>query len=162
MNEIRGCMFSPCRRYRYSLWRDADGFGQGFCMFIGLNPSTADEFKNDPTIRRCIRFAKEWGYARLLMTNLFGFRATDPGDMRLEADPVGPDNDGVLLVSASKANLIVAAWGAEGAYRQRGQWAIASLPPMMCLGLTKDGHPRHPLYCRAGLQPVPFRREATT
>ena len=80
-------------------------------LFVGLNPSTADETNDDPTIRRCIAFAREWGYARLHMANLFAFRATEPRDMMNASDPIGPENDKHLLTLANDSILTVAAWG---------------------------------------------------
>ena len=123
-------------------------------MFVGLNPSTADEHKDDPTIRRCIAFAKAWGYDGLCMTNLFAYRATDPKEMMLAADPIGPQNDQVLTERASKAAVVVAAWGAKGDFQGRAAWARAMLPNLHYLRLTKDGHPGHPLYLPKSLVPV--------
>lgn len=125
-------------------------------MFVGLNPSTADETQDDPTIRRCIAFAKSWGYAGLCMTNLFAFRATDPKDMMVAADPVGPENDGYLLALAGDTGVIVAAWGANGTHLGRDADVCKLLPVLHCLALTKDGHPGHPLYLRKTLTPVPM------
>lgn len=157
VQECGPCVFSACGKYRYSLWREGFALGTKYCLFIGLNPSTADETTNDPTIRRCIRFAKDWGYNALCMTNLFAFRATEPSDMMAQDDPVGPDNDSILLNLASRAGRVVAAWGVHGSYRERDQWAISNIDRQMtCLGLTKDGHPRHPLYVRANQEPMAF------
>ena len=100
----RQTIFSPCRRYRYTLWRAWDMFNPGYVMFIGLNPSTADEVQDDPTIRRCIGYAKEWGYGAFCMTNIFAFRATDPRVMKAQADPVGPENDKWLTECAKGAD----------------------------------------------------------
>lgn len=151
----RQTIFSPCRTYRYALWREWIG-GQGYAMFVGLNPSTADETTDDPTIRRCIAFAKAWGYAGLCMTNLFAFRATDPVDMKAAADPVGPENDKHLLDLAAGAGVIVAAWGANGTHQGRAAEVRKLLPALHCLSLTKDGHPGHPLYLRKTLTPIPL------
>ena len=151
----RQTVFSPCRAYRYTLWREWFG-GEGYAMFVGLNPSTADETKDDPTIRRCIAFAKAWGYSGLCMTNLFAFRATDPKDMKATADPVGPENDTHLLALAERACVIVAAWGANGTHKGRDTEVRRLLPPLYCLALTKDGHPGHPLYLKKTLIPVPM------
>jgi hypothetical protein len=110
-------------------------------------PSTADETADDPTIRRCIGFAKRWGYGGLVMLNLFAFRATDPRDMRAAADPIGPDNDWHL--THSPAALIVAAWGAGGTFMDRDRAVRAILGDrLMALGHTNHGQPRHPLYVR--------------
>lgn len=125
-------------------------------MFIGLNPSTADETQDDPTIRRCIAFAKAWGYAALCMTNLFAFRATDPKDMMAATDPVGEDNDAHLLAMAEKAGVIVAAWGVNGTYKGRDAKVRKLIPMLHCLSLTKHNHPAHPLYLPKTLTPMPL------
>lgn len=150
---MRQTIFSPCRTYRYALWREWIG-GDGYVMFVGLNPSTADETQDDPTIRRCIAFAKAWGYAGLCMTNLFAFRATDPKDMRAAAEPIGPANDEHLRTLADGAGVIVAAWGANGTHLGRDVAVRKMLPALHCLALTKGGHPGHPLYLRKTLTPV--------
>jgi hypothetical protein len=151
----RETILSPCRTYRYALWREWIG-GEGYAMFVGLNPSTADETQDDPTIRRCIAFAKAWGYGGLCMTNLFAYRATKPKDMKAAADPVGQDNDAHLLTLAAEAGVIVAAWGANGTYRGRDIAVRELLPSLHCLQLTKDGHPGHPLYLLKTLVPIPM------
>lgn len=140
--------FSLCRRYRYELWRRwSDG---PHAMFIGLNPSTADETQDDPTIRRCIGFAKDWGFSALCMTNLFAFRATDPAVMKKEANPFGEDNQHHLLRCASGAGIIIAARGVHGTHANGDlvvrDWLSKAGLTLQCLGLSKDGHPRHPLY----------------
>lgn len=147
----RSATFSACRTYRYALWRR---WGRGdYVMFIGLNPSTADEINDDPTIRRCIGFARAWGYGALCMANLFAFRATQPADMKRAADPVGAENDHVLRQLADQAGVVVAAWGAHGTYKGRDQSVRLLVPDLHYLRLTKDGHPGHPLYLPADLKP---------
>lgn len=147
----RSATLSACRTYRYALWRR---WGRGdYAMFIGLNPSTADETNDDPTIRRCIGFARAWGYDALCMANLFAFRATQPADMKKAADPVGPENDQALLYLAAGAGIVVAAWGAHGTFKGRDQSVRRLLPGLHYLRLTKDGHPGHPLYLPADLKP---------
>jgi hypothetical protein len=128
--------FSADRRYRYTLWRtglqderelfvtasntmNRDGRAKQFVQFIGLNPSTADETNDDPTLRKCMKFAQRWGYGALCMTNLFAFRATEPTVMKGESDPVGPDNDQWLSEIAGKAGMILVAWGKDGDHMQR-------------------------------------------
>lgn len=148
-------IFSPDRVYRYTLWREWIG-GEGFAMFVGLNPSTADETQDDPTIRRCISFSKAWGYSGMCMTNLFAFRATNPKDMMLASDPIGPDNDYYLQALAAHAGVIVAAWGVGGTHKFRDISVRKMLRDMHFLALTKDGHPRHPLYLRKTLTPIPW------
>lgn len=150
-------ILSPCRIYRYTLWRDWTDLltpATGYAMFIGLNPSTADETNDDPTIRRCVAFAKAWGYDSLCMTNLFAYRATDPADMMRAAEPVGPENDRLLREMAASAGVVVAAWGTLGVYRNRASDVRRMLPHLSCLRLTKDGHPGHPLYLPQTLRPV--------
>ena len=160
----RSAEFSPCRRYRYVLWRNWGDLitpTKGYVMFIGLNPSTADETNDDPTVRRCIAYAKAWGYSALCMTNIFAFRATDPKDMMLAhlIDPVGPENDAWLLAMANDAALVVAAWGVHGSFQDRGGYVRRFLPKLHCLRLTKDGHPGHPLYLPKTLRPVEIGKE---
>jgi hypothetical protein len=125
-------------------------------MFVGLNPSTADETLDDPTIRRCIGFAKDWGYSGLCMTNLFAFRATDPAKMLAAQDPVGPDNDKVLQELAQNAGVVVAAWGTHGAHLKRDAHVRSLLTRLHCLRLTKAGFPGHPLYLPKNLTPQPY------
>ena len=145
-------VFSPCRTWRYELRRVWDE-SLPFVAFVGLNPSTADETTDDPTIRRCIAFAKRWGYGGLVMVNLFAFRATDPRDMRAAPSPIGPDNDATLRRVAAEAQLVVAAWGTGGRYFNRDFRVRRLLGPLMALGFTKEGAPRHPLYVRADVEP---------
>ena len=148
----RGAQFSPCRNYRYSLWRR---WGDGpYAMFVGLNPSTADETVDDPTIRRCIAFARSWGYDALCMTNLFAFRATKPEDMLAQADPIGSENDLYLTTLSAGAGVVVAAWGVHGVHQKRNDAVRLLLPKLHYLRLTKEGHPGHPLYLPALLLPV--------
>lgn len=150
-----GAIFSPDRTYRYMLWRQWDA-SLPKCTFIGLNPSTADERVDDPTIRRCIRFARDWGYGRMQMLNIFAYRATDPLVMRLAEDPVGPDNDQWLAKAATVSAMNVAAWGIHGKYRDRQRYVglLLSGLDIYCLGTTRSGCPRHPLYMRAATQPT--------
>lgn len=152
-------VFSPDRVYRYMLWRT---WGAGPTVtFIGLNPSTADETVDDPTIRRCIGYAKAWGYGGLIMANLFALRATDPRVMLAHPEPVGPANDDALRDCVARSELVVAAWGADGAHRRRSSAVRAMLGGQLhALGLTKNGEPKHPLYLRADLEPFPLTVEA--
>jgi len=152
-----GAAFSTDRVYRYRLWRHLGG-GMGRAVFVGLNPSTADECVNDSTVARGIGFAQVWGYGSLEMLNIFAFRAKDPRKMYAAADPIGPMNDEAILKTARDAALVVAAWGTRGAYRGRGEEVRRLLDgvPLHHLGLTKDGHPRHPLYLRGDTKPRPW------
>lgn len=149
--------FSPCRTWRYCLTRDvAPLTGDGTCAFVGLNPSIADETTDDPTIRRCIRFARDWGYARLKMVNLYALRSTDPRALKTASDPVGPENDHVLSLVFGGADLVIAAWGVNADSERVAKVLAWPIRPHLCLGLTKDGAPRHPLYVRANAVPVVF------
>lgn len=142
---IRGAELSKCRTYRYCLWRRW-AWGGEQVMFIGLNPSTADHTQDDPTIRRCIWFAKSWGFSGLVMTNVFAFRTTVPAELDFTADIVGPSNDEVLAEQKDKVSLIVAAWGAHCPKEREEEVCRVIGSTIHCLGVTKDGRPRHPLY----------------
>jgi hypothetical protein len=148
--------FSPCRRYRYALWRSWDS-ARPRVLFIGLNPSTADERSDDPTLRRCMRFARDWGYGGMCTGNLFAFRATEPKAMLSAADPVGPKNDAWLRRLADEAALVVAAWGNHGAYRSRSTVVRGLLGELHCLAVNQSGEPAHPLYQPAHRRPRPFQ-----
>lgn len=147
--------FSPDRAHRYALTR-AWGHGPQV-TFVLLNPSTADESSDDPTIRRCIRFARDWGYAGLELVNLYAFRATKPKDLWKAVDPIGPENDLHLAEAARRSEILVAAWGSNA--KQARVDEVLSLPGfdnLTCLHVTKRGHPGHPLYLRSELQPRPW------
>lgn len=153
-------IFSPCRRYRYMLTRQWDATLPYVC-FIGLNPSTADENLDDPTIRRCIAFAKRWGYGGIIMINLFAYRATDPRDMKKQLYPHGSENNRWIKEAGKEANLMIACWGTHGVYRERGaqvkrmlQAYFGDMIRLCHLGLTKDGYPKHPLYLKGDLVPI--------
>lgn len=144
---------SKCRRYRYALWRTWDE-SKPLVLFVGLNPSTADETTDDATLTRCINFAKSWGYGGVCMANLFAFRATLPTDMKTAKDPVGKDNDKWLKKLANDAGIVVAAWGNDGAYLNRSTHVKILLPYMNYLKMNKSGEPAHPLYLPAKLTPT--------
>jgi hypothetical protein len=147
--------------WRYSLTREVALTGDGMVTFVGLNPSTADENADDPTIRRCVRFARDWGFATLKMVNLYAYRSTDPRNLRLCApsDAIGPENDHVLSIVFGGSDLIVAAWGVRAGPERVAEVMGWPIRPSVCLGLTKDGHPRHPLYVPAAARPVAFTPE---
>lgn len=151
-----GALFSPCRRWRYLLWRRWDP-DKDVCAFIGLNPSTADEMTDDPTVRRCIRYAKDWGYGSLWMLNAYAFRATDPKVMKAQgANALGPRNNEYIAAATRYAKVIVAAWGAHcDSEREVDIWRLVTGAgkTLSALGWTKDGHPKHPLYLPASLTP---------
>ena len=144
---------SRCRQYRYALWRTWDD-SKPYVMFIGLNPSTADETVDDPTLIRCMNFTKSWGYGGVCMANLFAYRATDPADMKAAENPIGSQNNKWLKALAEDAGLIVAAWGNDGSYLGRSEQVKKRLPDMQCLKMNKSGEPAHPLYQRADVVPV--------
>ncbi|MFD0859325.1 DUF1643 domain-containing protein [Roseovarius aquimarinus] len=152
-------VYSDCERYRYALtriWEEA----LGRIHFIMLNPSTATEMQNDPTVERCERRARALGYGAFRVSNIFAWRDTDPRKMRAAADPVGPANDAAILEGCAWAERNVAAWGTHGAHLDRGAEVLALLQgagaPLHHLGLTREGHPRHPLYVAYAHQPEPW------
>jgi len=152
-------VYSDCERYRYSLTRVWDPAGDK-ALFVMLNPSTATEVQNDPTVERCERRARTLGFGAFRVTNIFAWRDTDPRLMRAAADPVGPENDAAILEGAAWADRIIAAWGTHGAHLARGPEVERLLRqtgmPLFTLGLTKEGHPKHPLYIGYAKQPEPW------
>jgi hypothetical protein len=156
--EFNRAEFSNCRNWRYTLFRRWNfNTDAKYCMFIGLNPSTADEVTQDPTVTRCCQYAQDWGFDGLCMTNIFAYRATDPKVMKQQDDPVGVDNDKWLIKCGKSADLVVAAWGTHGAYRNRGVEVMELFDKyqinLHALKLTQDGHPGHPLYLKSSLKP---------
>ena len=146
---------SPCRNYRYALWRKWDA-AKPDAMIIGLNPSTADETDDDPTVTRCIAYARSWGYGGLCIGNLFAFRATEPADLLLVVDPIGPENNEWLIKLARHAGVVVAAWGNHGSHSGRSEQIIQLIPALHYLKINKTGEPAHPLYLKADLRPKPL------
>lgn len=187
----KGADISACGRYRWRLWREwrlhpapaqwdmwadengkpvVDGAGTPIlepkaCIFVMLNPSTADGEEDDPTIRRCVAFAKAWGYDRLEVLNLFAYRATDPQALLAlnhDDDPVGVHNSRAfnqVLIYGHPVGTIICAWGVHGAHLGQDETVLGWMEdrPRYALGLTKDGHPKHPLYLRADAKPARFR-----
>jgi len=149
-------LYSDCESYRYALTRTWDEGGKRV-LFVMLNPSTATEVQNDPTVERCERRARHLGFGAFRVTNIFAWRATDPRDMKAAIDPVGPENDPTLLSGAEWADQIIAAWGTHGAHLGRGSMVAKLLRqknvPLYHLGLSKHGHPKHPLYLPYTQQP---------
>lgn len=151
--------YSPCERYRYALTRvwtpDA-----GKIAFVMLNPSTATEVQNDPTVERCERRARALGYGAFRVTNIFAWRATDPKVMRAAPDPIGPANDAAIRDAALWGDVVLCAWGTHGAFMERGAKVAALLretgKPLLHLGLSKAGHPKHPLYIAYAQKPEPW------
>jgi len=146
--------------YRYSLTRVwSDRFPR--IGLIMLNPSTADATKDDPTIRRCINFAKSWGYGGIEVGNLFAYRATHQLVLRRVVDPVGRENDCYLLQMQQSVEKIVVAWGNYGSWQQRDKSVLRLLSQdrvLHCLGITLQGQPRHPLYVRSDTALIPYQR----
>jgi len=151
-----GATFSRDRRYRYRLWRRWDR-GRPVVAFVMLNPSTADARRDDPTIRRCVGFAQRWGYGGIEVVNLYAYRATDPRALRTVRDPVGPGNRRHMRRALRRAALVVLAWGAN-AHGDR----LTGVGQAHCLGLTRAGQPRHPLYLRRDVRPEPYGVASTT
>jgi len=188
----KGAHVSNCGTYRYCLWREwrlhpepaiwhmwedddgnpvVDGAGQQIgeplaCVFVMLNPSTADGDVDDPTIRRCVAFAKRFGFDRLEVVNLFAYRATKPSDMFDAApnlDVIGWENQNHVNRALDGAGMIICAWGAHGGFAGQdetmlgwidvGNWRDA---PVVALGTTKEGHPRHPLYLKSDSSHTPY------
>jgi hypothetical protein len=151
--------YSDCELYRYTLTRVWDP-GGARALFIMLNPSTATEVQNDPTVERCERRARTLGFGAFRVLNIFAWRATDPRDMRAAPDPVGPENDRAIVDSLDWADRVICAWGTHGKHLGRGPEVERLLREAGArpyhLGLSKEGHPKHPLYIGYTVQPVPW------
>jgi hypothetical protein len=159
MNE---CTFSKCQKYRYTLDHDEGDLltpCRDYIAWIGLNPSIADEDQLDPTLRRILSFTKRWGFHRFVMLNLFAVVSTDPKTMLAHPEPVGPLNDEHLLKSCAGASAVVCCWGDHGDHQGRAQRVLDLLRgvDLSCLGQTKGGLPRHPLYLPADTARQRFR-----
>lgn len=147
----KSAIISECQQYRYQLIRQWD-LEKPLVLFIGLNPSTADAELDDPTIRRCIGFAKREGFGGLIMANLFAYRATSPTDMKNSQNPIGNLNDDWLNKSINECKAVIACWGSHGNHLDR-HIAVSNLlksysptTPILCFGKTKERQPKHPLY----------------
>jgi hypothetical protein len=151
--------------YRYRLTRRWGSRSDPCVCWVMLNPSTADAVEDDPTIRRCIRFSEAWGFGSLIVVNLFAFRSTDPDLLPSVEDPIGPRNDHAIRLAALEANRCIAAWGTKGGHRHRNADVIRlvtddCLEDMHALTITKDGHPKHPLYVKGDTVPTLYRPAA--
>lgn len=153
-------IYSDCEAYRYRLtrrWSDGE-----MLNFIMLNPSVADEMRNDPTVERCERRARQLGFGAFVVTNIFAWRDTDPFAMRRAKAPVGPENNTVLVEATRDSSQIIAAWGTHGKHRERGSEVADMLRSegvlLHHLGLSKEGHPRHPLYVPYAQRPMLWER----
>lgn len=154
---MRLAAFSPDRKYRYALWRIWDS-DKPMCMFIGLNPSKADEHIDDPTVRRCMSFAHDWDYGSLCMMNLFAFVSTDPHAL-CGNDAIGLENDDWLAGQSAYAGIVVASWGNFKVARERAKVVREMIPILYCLGTTKEGQPKHPLYLLRETKPEKYIKE---
>lgn len=156
--EASGAIFDNSQKYRYLLWRSWNSDAPRI-TFIMLNPSTANEFENDPTIRRCINFAKHWGFGSLGVVNLFAYRATNPNEIYDVTEPVGEENDTYLLQELKQTELVILAWGTKGAYLNRDKEVLQLLSSfdLYAIDVSKEGHPKHPLYLRADSTPAKYQ-----
>lgn len=146
-------------KYRYFLERKTVSNCKDFVNFILLNPSTADENIDDPTIRSCLRITKNLGYQGMWVTNLFAFRATHPADLKKELDSIGSENNAYIKKYAKRSKLIIAAWGNHGSFLNRDKAVIkmlSSIKPLYCLGITTLGNPKHPLYVKRNTKLLKF------
>lgn len=165
---LKTAQISDCGRFRYRLGRDWSGvFGQRpssprVLLFVMLNPSTADDVEDDQTIRKCIAYAKAHDFNAISVVNLYAFRATEPGDLKIAGWPVGPANDENIMSEAMKSAGICLAWGVFASRTPRAGQVIKLLQraapdtPLQCLDVSKDGHPKHPLYLSGALRLKPF------
>ena len=158
---MNACDFSPDRTYRYVLHHNCSNrldANPKRIAWIGLNPSTADELALDPTLEAVRRYSIRWGFAEIVMLNLFAYRATYPHELKRAPDSIGPDNDRYLLQEVQAANLVIACWGNHGSFLRRDEQVLSLLAGVAfkCLSKNKDGSPHHPLYLRPDIQPQPF------
>jgi hypothetical protein len=163
-DALSGAVFDGSGKFRYSLWRRWDGELPRLC-FIMLNPSTADDVYNDPTIARCVSFARRWQFGSLDVVNVFAYRATDSSRLSRVKDPVGPLNDEYILKAAASSDQIVLAWGNIARLDDRHAEVLDLLPEcsnLYCFGTTKLGQPRHPLYVRNEAPLLRFIRRVPT
>lgn len=154
-------LFSKDLRYRYRLGRTwAEPNAKGLVLWVMLNPSTADEDLDDPTIRRCITFSKTWGYAGLMVGNVYGYRATMPSTLWNVYDPIGPENDRHLSNMAARASRIIVGWGnnADADRAEKVLKLLSAWGDVYCLGVNESGTPRHPLYIPVKTVPMLLRR----
>lgn len=167
MRPDHRAVFSPDGRYRYTLYRFLSVLDMDRqCVFVMLNPSTADDEVNDPTVRRCVGFARAWGFGSLRVLNLFALRSTDPAALYTADDPVGPENDAYIESLCRRSDwggrelLVVCAWGNHGQLQGRGEAVRRLLLDVGAdphiLEMTSVGQPRHPLYLPKILEPRPW------
>lgn len=158
----KSAKISDCGKFRYILKRQWNN-DKPHILFIMLNPSTADAKHDDPTLRRCMNFAAKWGYGGIEVVNLFAFRATLPRELLSAEDAVGPENDDHIREALGDTPDVLCAWGVDGAINDRDKAVLEILKAtdpndrlILCLEKTKNGHPKHPLYCAGNLKPIRF------
>ena len=150
-----GAKFSKCRKYRYTLWRTWDT-SKPKIMFLGLNPSTADETNNDPTVTRCINYANSWGYGGMFMMNIFAFRTTYPVELKKTSNPIGKDNNRWIKKVSLSVDKSIGAWGNDGMFLHRSTDIKKIVKNLYCLKINSSGEPSHPLYLKATLKPIKY------
>ena len=156
--------FSDDRKYRYLLGRRT-GESERRLLFVMLNPGTADESQDDPTIRRCIGFAERWHFGAMEVVNLFAFRTPYVEELRAAREPVGPDNDDWISRALVAADRVILAWGNHGAYMERSRIVtrmVSDVVQPSQLGINKTGEPTHPLYLPATTVPKPMHADILT
>ncbi|MEK4123161.1 MULTISPECIES: DUF1643 domain-containing protein [Lysinibacillus] len=160
LDNNSGAIIDDTERYRYSLWRVWDDTLPRV-TFIMLNPSTADSREDDPTLRRCIKFAMNWGYGSLEVVNLFAYRSTNPEMLLSANDPIGKENNQYIVNALTRSEKVILAWGTKGILFDRDKEVLNLIRqnsiPLFVLELTKDGHPRHPLYVKANKIPELYK-----
>lgn len=154
---IKNAVLSEDRVYRYALWRIWDE-SMKRVLFIGLNPSTADEVEDDSTVKRCISYARQWGFGGVILGNLFAYRATNSSEMMDASDPIGCENDSWLKKLANESDLIVAVWGNGGQFKGRAIEVVSMLQKLYCLQITSKGEPHHTRGLPDGLVAIPYSK----
>jgi hypothetical protein len=160
---LTGAEFDETRVWRYSLWRKLRKTGKTI-LWIGLNPSTADESVDDPTVHRMVDYSWRWGFAMVYVANIFAYRSTDPRPLRDIVDPVGAENNRWIARLRKQSDLCICAWGNWARVRNRGDEVLKLLEkygPLHCMGLNKTGYPKHPLYLRKKLEAIEFKPKAS-
>lgn len=160
----KSAIISKCGNYRYLL-RRIWGEGDKMISFVMLNPSTADSFEDDPTIRRCIGFAQKWGFSGMYILNLFAYRSTDPKELLKVDDPIGESNQMYLSDYTSISEMIVLAWGnysivekLKSKFPEYSPYVRNKKPELHCLGQNIKGDPKHPLYLKKDLKPINYKK----
>ena len=153
---ISDVIFSTCKKYRYALTKTWDE-SLPKLMYIGLNPSVADSKKDDPTVKKCVAYAKELGFGSILIGNLFSYISPNPENLKKADDPIGPENDKWLLRLADESDKVIAMWGNHGSYRNRCNEVCELDIELNCLEVTKKDQPYHILYLPYGLKPKRYK-----